>query len=155
MRSSYDIFVVLNTNSVSRSPPTSTAHLELFRNNLTSTIPEGLYDVTSLTRIRLQENKLDGTLSSKLGQMAELEEFRVGNNAIAGSLPQEFYQMERIVDFRCENSGLTGTLSNEIGNLNETLRRIILGENSMGGPLPIAGIELCTKMSKYLIVAPV
>lgn len=93
-----------------------------------------------------------GTLSSKLGQMAELEEFRVGNNAITGSLPQEFYNMERIVDFRCENTGLTGTLSNNIGNLNETLRRVILGENSMSGPLPIAGLELCTRMSKYLIV---
>eukprot|EP00545_Synedropsis_sp_CCMP1620_P002833 CAMPEP_0119021056 /NCGR_PEP_ID=MMETSP1176-20130426/25209_1 /TAXON_ID=265551 /ORGANISM="Synedropsis recta cf, Strain CCMP1620" /LENGTH=478 /DNA_ID=CAMNT_0006975579 /DNA_START=41 /DNA_END=1477 /DNA_ORIENTATION=- len=127
---------------------TSMTFLELHQNNLTSTIPESLYDLTSLKRIRLYENKLEGTLSSKLGQMSALEEFCVGNNAIAGSVPQEFYQMERIIDFRCENAALTGTLSNEIGNLSENLRRVILGENNMRGPLPIAGLELCFMLNE-------
>ena len=130
-----------------------TAHLELYDNKLSGKIPEELYDATSLTRIRINNNTLEGTLSAKLLQLADLEEIRLGYNSFSGPIPEELYQMPNMVDFRCQGAQLTGTLSNSIGDLNATLRRVFLRNNSMTGPLPIAGIEKLLNLSKFVPVA--
>jgi hypothetical protein len=82
--------------------------------------------------------------------MVKLEELQLGDNDIAGTIPPAFYTMPSIVDFRCEDALLTGTLSSNLGNLNETLRRVYLSNNAMTGPLPIAAIESLSMLSKFL-----
>ena len=127
------------------------AYLELWNNRLSGSIPDELYQATALSRVRLQNNTLSATLSPKLGQMVKLEELQLGDNDIAGTIPPVFYTMPSIVDFRCEDALLTGTLSSNIGNLNETLRRVNLSNNAMTGPLPIAAIESLSMLSKFLL----
>ena len=125
------------------------AHLELHDNALTGTIPSELYRATSLTRIRFQNNSLAGSLSSQIGEVLDLEELRLGDNSLEGSLPSSLYTMRNMVDFRFENNQLTGQLSSSIGKLNNTLRRVILANNQMTGPLPITAIESLGYLSKF------
>lgn len=60
-----------------------TAHI----NNLEGTIPEEIWQITTLQQLRLGSNSLSGTISNRIGDLMAVEELFLNNNRLEGSIP--------------------------------------------------------------------
>lgn len=127
--------------------------MELQDNSFSGPVPVALSNLDSLQRLYLQNNSLTGTLRFQAGKWLNLEQLQLGYNKIKGSIPLELYNMTSLSDFRFESNQLTGQLSSSIRFLNRTLRRVVLADNKMTGPLPITAIETLGNLRKcYILV---
>lgn len=64
----------------------------MYMNNLAGTIPDSLYNITSLKVLSLSNNVpgLSGTINSKIGNLLKLEELDLHNNEfLKGTVPSE------------------------------------------------------------------
>jgi len=98
--------------NVDQLQQTSIMELYMSNNNIESTIPSAIYQLSNLRIFKMANNKLQGTLSPNIGRLTNLEELHLFGNNLTGEIPEE------------------------IGNLRDTLRMIILSENDFTGMIP-------------------
>jgi hypothetical protein len=107
-------------------------YLMLQNNNLSSTIPETLSDLSDLQWLSLSDNMLNGTVP-KLDKLLRLQAMWIGNNELDGEVPSVAYNQElQFIDVR--NNEFTG-LNQGICNLSygffrdEAIRRCHVSDN--------------------------
>ena len=74
--------------------------LDLNANTFSGSIPEELYDATSLKNVFLATNLLSGTISPKIGQLAELVVLWLDGNNLSGEIPKEVALLTKLS--KCE-----------------------------------------------------
>jgi hypothetical protein len=120
------------------SKMTSLRTLEVTGGELVGTIP---LDFASrhplLTRVDLRRNALRGTLPEGLGSLQSLEALYLGDNALTGEIPLTVYNLTGLVMLDFGNNTLRGTIADKIGKLTN-LVEVVLGPSLMTGPLPPA-----------------
>jgi len=68
--------------------------IHLPANNLTGTIPPGLFDaLVNLTIIDFSHNDISGTIPTEVGKLRNINMFLLGNNKLSGTIPTEIYTM--------------------------------------------------------------
>lgn len=124
-----------------------------FQNNfLEGTVPESLYDLSTLSIFSVNNNtKFGGTISTKIGQMLELTKFEAGNTKLAGTIPDEIYLLPKMADMLFVNARMSGPLKQDIFRLNATLRVLNLNSNSFTGPLPTA-LDVLTGLENLMVM---
>jgi hypothetical protein len=107
--------------------------IKLDYNNLTSTIPESFYSITTLSNIVLNANSITGSISSNIGNLLELIYFYVPLNKISNSLPMEIFSLSKLQRLSVYNNLITGNLQNV--SLQGTLIKIDVGSNKLNGTI--------------------
>ena len=71
--------------------------MELFNNDIVSTIPPQLFEeMTMLKTLFLDENHITGTLSPMVGNLINLEKLTLNRNKIVGSIPNEIGKLTNL-----------------------------------------------------------
>ncbi|KAG7353273.1 RHS repeat-associated core domain containing protein [Nitzschia inconspicua] len=84
--------------------------LRLFASNLEGTIPEEIYDLTSLWRFDLYDANFTGTISSNVGNLQSLSVFRINNNSFTGTLPSELNSLSNLIEVQLDHNAFNGTV---------------------------------------------
>ena len=133
--------LVLSNNSFSGklNPDTiggmeSLTLLLLFKNKLTSSLPEQLEFLTSLTTLSLSNNQLTGNVDI-LANLKKLEELRLSYNQFTGEIPRlEDAISLRILDLTDNN--FRGRISSSLFSAMLNLQNVSLSFNQFSGPFP-------------------
>eukprot|EP00542_Grammatophora_oceanica_P013591 CAMPEP_0194045344 /NCGR_PEP_ID=MMETSP0009_2-20130614/16703_1 /TAXON_ID=210454 /ORGANISM="Grammatophora oceanica, Strain CCMP 410" /LENGTH=892 /DNA_ID=CAMNT_0038690183 /DNA_START=186 /DNA_END=2864 /DNA_ORIENTATION=+ len=126
-----------------------TIELDVFINQLTGQIPNGVWDNVAMKRFYANNNLLTGTISPNVGNMVSLEFLRIGNNDIGGTLPEELFTLPQLDELNLTNCILTGTIPDTISGLNGTVEEIFLDGNKFFGAIP-AGFDILAPNLKQL-----
>ncbi len=109
--------------------------LMLNYNNLISTIPKELGNMSNLQRLQLVENQLTGNIPSELGKLTNLKELFISRNQLEGTIPKELGNLSNLEYLNLSDNLLTGNIPAEIGNL-INLRVLNLTRNKINGSIP-------------------
>ena len=63
--------------------------LTLDKNELTGTLPHGLYDLVNLETFSMSRNNVTGRISPKIGNLINLKELSFKDNWLSGYIPGE------------------------------------------------------------------
>ncbi|KAL3632002.1 protein kinase superfamily [Castilleja foliolosa] len=91
-----------NDNNVTR--------MELYKNNLSGTIPSELGELTSLRSLDLYNNNLNGDIPDKLDNLKSLIFLRVNNNRLTGSILQSLTNIESLMIIDLSYNDLLGVV---------------------------------------------
>ena len=109
--------------------------IDLSRNSLNGTIPDGIGNLSKLTHLDLAHNKLSGIFTPTIGNLSKLLFFHFTGNQISGRIPLEIGQMTSLQYFLVSNNFLNGSIPQEIG-MCRALIFIALDGNSLTGFIP-------------------
>jgi Leucine-rich repeat (LRR) protein len=133
--------------------------INLFRNNLSGTLPESIGDLKHLNHLNLafnsisgmmphtivklkyvkvfkvEMNRIKGELPEAIGRMHSLEEFTAFNNFLSGVIPESFGTLKNLKILNLSSNNLKGTIPKSLGNL-DNLESLGLFENSLEGVIP-------------------
>ena len=129
------------------------AVLLLDRNDLSSTLPTELGDLTALAVLDVGVNRrLTGTLPTELGRLSRLEVLLAGECALHGTLPTELAQLPlATVDLGSNHfSGRLGFLG--VGPHAAALVELDVSANALSGTLP-ASLHACTSLANLSVAA--
>lgn len=89
--------------------------INLPRNNLQGSIPEYVYDISSLVTLNLSSNHLRGHISSNISKLLNLNSFDVSSNyQLNGLLPDEIFRMPNLRKLEIASTNLSGTFPSDI-----------------------------------------
>jgi Leucine-rich repeat (LRR) protein len=131
----------LSSNQLTSSIPTELGNLSkleslnLSDNQLTGSIPTELVNLTKLTYLDLSDNQFTGSIPTELGNLNNLERLDLSNNQLTGSIPTELGNLNNLERLDLSNNQLTGSIPTELGNLNN-LERLDLSNNQLTGSIP-------------------
>nr|XP_027125665.1 receptor-like protein EIX2 [Coffea arabica] len=120
---------------------TSLSALDLSRNNFNSTMPNWLFNLSSLTDLDLSSNYgIRGQLSRNLGNLCKLRALNLNSNNIFGTLTEVIDGLSECTNSSMETLDLTfnqlsGNIPNSLGFL-KNLRSLRLRNNSFTGSIP-------------------
>ena len=129
--------------------------LWFWQNQLTGTIPTELGNLANLRWLNLQHNQLTGTLPAELGSLAKLEQLSLHSNQLTGSIPTQLGSLAKLRQtLNLSDNQLTGTIPTELGNL-ANLQQLNLGVNQLTGSIPaelgnLANLEWLTLINNQL-----
>ncbi|MCY4510403.1 MAG: hypothetical protein OXG35_26120, partial [Acidobacteria bacterium] len=109
--------------------------LDLFRNNLTGSIPAELGDLTNLRRLELRLNDLTGQIPAELGRLANLYSLLLGGNTLTGHIPMWLGDLVDLWYLDLGGNALSGPIPEVLGDLTN-LRWLLLGWNDLTGLIP-------------------
>ena len=151
--------------------------LDFSLNAYSGTIPERIWQLTSLTKLYLDRNKFTGTLPPEIKNLVNLESFDLFGNSLTGTVPTEIGLMTKIRDieisqntfsgsipwdmlknmagsltgFYCHhNNELTGTVPDFAGLPN--LLEVYIGHNKFAGTIPTTFFQDVPTDKKNLVV---
>jgi Leucine-rich repeat (LRR) protein len=101
-------------SGVSRAPKLRALHVT---NNLLTSIPDELYDMTMLESLFVSFNSITGSLSKRLGQLTNIKEFYMSGNHLTGTIPTNVGFLTQLTDFVVAGNSLSGVLPNEFSSL--------------------------------------
>ncbi|PIA27431.1 hypothetical protein AQUCO_07800049v1, partial [Aquilegia coerulea] len=143
----YLYYLDLSKNSIEGTLPTSLSNLkELYtldfsNNRFFGEIPESWFlNLKYLTSLKLSYNSLSGRISPSLFNLPYLLVLRLSNNQFIGNLGRI---PSNILIFDISQNQMTGRIPSDIGK-SDSLRTLILRNNSFHGPIPL---ELCNLSS--------
>lgn len=73
--------------------------LDLSENEISGSIPDGLFQLTKLERLYLYQNKLSGVVSPEFGVLENLTHLHASHNNFDGPLPNDFRRMTNLREF--------------------------------------------------------
>ncbi|KAL3925912.1 MAG: hypothetical protein SGILL_000089 [Bacillariaceae sp.] len=73
-------------------------------------IPEEIFDVTSLTELNLSDSMFSGTISSKVSSLTNLVHLVLSGNGLSGNLPSEFGQLKALQELELSDNNWIGAL---------------------------------------------
>ncbi|DBA82772.1 TPA: hypothetical protein ACH3X1_007000 [Trebouxia sp. C0004] len=112
---------------------TAMRRLNLAANQLTGTIPAGLWRIR-MQEVDLSDNKLTGTLPFSLNYAQDLRVLDLSNNSLSGPLPALF-TVDHLVSMDVSSNELTGTIPG-LWVQSAYLSSMDLSRNSLSGSLP-------------------
>jgi hypothetical protein len=108
----------LNSNNLHSTIPESLGDLShltdlrLHNNSLNSTIPDSLGNLVLLLYLNLQMNNLKGTIPGSLGSLSRLTALALCRNKLTGAIPGSLTKLSNITAFSVYNNKLTGVVPN-------------------------------------------
>ncbi|MGK3751646.1 MAG: Leucine-rich repeat (LRR) protein [Bacillariaceae sp.] len=85
--------------------------LHAYKNNFGGqSIPDELFDISTLVDLNLSGSMLIGTLSAKIGQLSNLQRITLIGNSLNGELPSQFGQLKALKELEISNNKWIGTL---------------------------------------------
>ena len=112
------------------------ATLELQDNMLSGQAPSALFALPSLQVLRVDGNPFSGRIPTSMSELQALKELRLGQSHMGGPLPDDIYALPYLEILDLNNANFTGALSSSIGSLNDTLKELLLYNNTFSGPIP-------------------
>ncbi|TPX76945.1 hypothetical protein CcCBS67573_g01770 [Chytriomyces confervae] len=109
--------------------------LDLSWNDLTGSLPTGLYNLTTLTSINLERNQISGTLPNSISNLANLKQLRLANNAFSGSLPHTIGKLHALILLDLHSNMFDGDIPESLGSC-AALQKLDLGCNRFSGAIP-------------------
>ena len=116
---------------------TSLRYLRLSGNQLKGVIPPSLGQLTDLTSLSLADNQLSGRIPSELGQLANLENLYLVINRLTGEIPAELGKLTKLTSLQLSSNRLSGDIPSVLGQLTN-LQSLSLGDNKLTGEIPLA-----------------
>jgi Leucine-rich repeat (LRR) protein len=123
--------------------------LKLDFNNISSTIPDELYSITTLNLLWLNNNLLTGTISNSVLNLVNLEVLFLFYNNFHGYIPSSLYTITSLTNFGLGNNNLTGTIDPSISNL-KALQVLSINDNNIYGSIPNSLYQM-TQLSYLLL----
>ena len=128
--------LILGQNQLSGSIPDLTLnHLEILQlsaNQYLGTIPESIFQLSTLKELNLSQNQFSGNIPEASGQLSCLEKLNLSSNNLSG-LPQTMAQMQQLMLLDLHNNELKGDIS-VLADL-ASLRQINISNNQLQGDL--------------------
>ena len=120
--------------------------LDIYRNNLTGTLPSEIEDLTNLEWLGLQNNNLRGEIPAEIGNLTSLVFLDLADNFLNGEVPAETGNLTSVEILHFHNNQLSGAIPAEIGDLT-SLEVLGLHGNSLSGAIPaeigdLTGLEV-------------
>ncbi|XP_077251454.1 receptor-like protein EIX2 [Tasmannia lanceolata] len=97
----------------------SLVYLDISHNNISSAIPNWLFNVTSLVNLSLHKNKFYGYVPELLGQLTNLRTLDVSNNLLRGSIPFSVGKLRSLKQLILRENLFDGTLPSSLGQLSQ------------------------------------
>ena len=107
--------------------------LNIFRNNLSGSIPPELGNLTMVERLGFYDNELTGTVPPELGRLTNLEILDLGLNQISGRIPTFLGSMTNLEALSL-GTQLSGPIPSELGNLSKLEHLALQGR--LSGSIP-------------------
>lgn len=121
--------------------------LDLSGNNLTGTIPAGLFtNCSNLATFNLSSNRLNSSFPPEIANCRDLRILDLGDNTLHGEIPVEIGQLadlEKLVVAEC--SGLSGSIPDPLISGCKNLTFLDLSWNKLTGEIPLK-LGNCTKL---------
>jgi Leucine-rich repeat (LRR) protein len=143
--------LIFNNNNFSGPLPHNIQKLgsslkELFigANYFSSSLPDGFYQLESLTVVELDNNQFTGTISSHFRNLTELEFVIASENKFYGPLPPHIFP-SRLVTLDFSNNSLSGLLPATMGNFS-VLEVLDLGINQFFGTISASFVANLTSL---------
>ncbi|XVE92165.1 hypothetical protein REPUB_Repub01dG0073800 [Reevesia pubescens] len=108
---------------------TSLQALDLSDNRFNSSIPQWLFNISTLEQVKLEGC---GYLT---GRIPSLETLDLGWNKLTGNLPDSLWLLGNLKSLKLPDNQLKGRLSDSLGSL-RNLEELDLSHNILSGPLP-------------------
>jgi Leucine-rich repeat (LRR) protein len=116
---------------------TNLKELHLSEVYISSTVPNILANLSSLTSLFLEECGLHGEFPTRIFHLPNLRSLRVGDNPyLIGSMP-DFNKSNPLESLRLTGTSFPGVLPNSIGNL-ESFKYFAIGDCNFSGPIPFS-----------------
>ncbi|XP_051195037.1 tyrosine-sulfated glycopeptide receptor 1 [Lolium perenne] len=104
-------------------------------NNISGTLPDELFNVTSLEYLSFPNNGLYGVLdSASIVNLRNLVTLDLGGNQFHGQIPNNIGQLKRLEEFHLNNNNMTGELPSALSNCTN-LVTIDLKSNHFSGEI--------------------
>jgi Leucine-rich repeat (LRR) protein len=111
-------------------------YLSLAKNQLTGSIPTGVFHLHELTALRLYENSLTGTISSDIENLKKLTFLAIGDcPGLTGSIPEEISELKGLKHLRIYSTGVGGRIPENLSSL-KRLEFLSLVDNALTGTIP-------------------
>ncbi|XP_027939862.1 probable LRR receptor-like serine/threonine-protein kinase At3g47570 isoform X2 [Vigna unguiculata] len=105
-------------------------------NYLVGTVPDSIVRLKNLVRLNLGENKLSGNIPTAIGNLTMLSELYLYRNRFVGDIPLSLKYCMRMQSIGVSTNNLNGDIPNQtFGNL-EGLTKLDLSYNSFTGSIP-------------------
>ncbi|CAA7027790.1 unnamed protein product [Microthlaspi erraticum] len=151
-------------------------HLDLSVNNLAGVFSPAIYNLSSLEFLNVFGNDFLGSIRSDLGNLlANLRELYMGRNHFTGAIPPTLPNISTLQTLRMEYNNMTGPIPSSFGKVRNLqnlalqgnsfgnnsfedldflgaltnctqLQRLYVGQNMLGGDLPISISNLSTNL---------
>jgi Leucine-rich repeat (LRR) protein len=107
---------VSRLDGIGQATSLTTLHLH---NNLFAwhSIPDELFDLTSLTDLNLSDSMFSGTLSSRIGRLTNLKTLDLVGNSLTGQIPSEIGMLASLEELELSNNIFFGTLPDSLSGL--------------------------------------
>lgn len=128
---------------------TSLKSFSMVLNGLTGTISSKIQQLTNLEAIAFFKTDLSGTIPTQVGLLTNLSAFFLGNNQLTGSMPTELGLLTQLRWIQTEENEITGTIPSEIGNLSH-LHWFLVYDNQLSGSIPTTFGQLSSLWILYL-----
>ena len=130
--------------------------IDLSDNNLTGQLPDGLQNLSKLTKLVLANNQLSGAIPASLGELesaattkaeattrdekmvpklASLKILDLSGNQFTGTIPEALGNLTELTTLKLANNKLTGNLPTTLANLSK-LTTLTIAHNELEGELP-------------------
>ncbi|TAE00005.1 MAG: T9SS C-terminal target domain-containing protein [Bacteroidetes bacterium] len=109
--------------------------LDVFKNNLTGTLPAEIGNLTAIQRFYVDQNQITGTIPKEIGNLQNAVRIYLSENLFEGTIPVELAKLSKLERLRLFSNKLTGTIPPELGNL-PTISEISLDDNKLTGSIP-------------------
>ncbi|KAG8090400.1 hypothetical protein GUJ93_ZPchr0011g27190 [Zizania palustris] len=110
--------------------------LNLTNTGLTGSVPDDIGRLRLLELLDLGHNALSGGIPPTIGNLTRLEHFHLQFNQLTGSIPVELQALHELRSIDLQVNYLTGMIPNDLFNNTPSLGRLIMGNNSLSGPIP-------------------
>ena len=109
--------------------------LKAGQNQLSGTLPDEIFNVTSLEHLSFPNNHLQGTLDPEhVGKLKNLIILDLGWNGLNGKIPKSIGQLKRLEELHLDNNNMSGKLPPALSSCSN-LNTIILKDNKFQGDL--------------------
>jgi Leucine-rich repeat (LRR) protein len=138
--------LVLKTNHISRSIPTSIGNLhsleviDLSYNNLSGPIPESISgkNLPVLQILHLNDNRLSSSIPESLGSIKSLIELKLSHNLFSGPIPKQLSALSQLKYLDLCLNQIEGELPELFGAYFREMRYLDLSSNLLDGSLPLS-----------------
>ncbi|CAA0824280.1 disease resistance family protein / LRR family protein [Striga hermonthica] len=122
------------------SNTTKLQHIDLYRNNLNSSIPQWLYSCKQLKYVSLEYNNLQDVISNSISNLTSLGTLDLSENELYGKIPREIANLCNIQTLSLSDNKLRGEITDSFGNMSHcflgALESLDVSTNQLSGHLP-------------------
>nr|XP_043614378.1 receptor-like protein EIX1 [Erigeron canadensis] len=128
---------------------TTLVHVNLRKNNFHGRIPDSIGTISSLSSIDLSSNQLSGRIPPSLGGLSSLRALYLDNNRLNESIPKSIGLLTKLQELYLDNNHLSGNTPTSLGELSY-LQYLYLSRNQLSGSIP-ESIGLLTMLQELYL----